>query len=154
MVTVTSFAHHFGRAIDPENPYLHGKYEPWKAYNQSKLANFHFGIGLHRLFQARGSWGSESDRAPGDVEHRTAGNQRRSGWRGLGVIGSGTRWRMRTRDVTGTGCASRNCAPQLIRALVAASSTGRVTSRSVHRPDVRSCGDRIGRRDPSAVGGL
>lgn len=54
VVTVTSFAHHFGRAIDPGNPFLHGTYEPWKAYNQSKLANFHFGIGLHRLFEAAG----------------------------------------------------------------------------------------------------
>jgi len=48
IVTVTSTAHHMGRAVDPANPHLHGNYTPWGAYGQSKLANFHFGIGLHR----------------------------------------------------------------------------------------------------------
>ena len=46
IVTVTSTAHHFGRALDPDNPHLHGRYEPWRAYAQSKLANYHFGLGL------------------------------------------------------------------------------------------------------------
>ena len=42
-----------GRALDPANPHLHGRYGPWKAYGQAKLANFHFGIGLqHRLENA------------------------------------------------------------------------------------------------------
>ncbi len=49
IVTVTSTAHHMGRAVDPENPHLHGRYRPWRAYGQAKLANFHFGLGLHRL---------------------------------------------------------------------------------------------------------
>ena len=65
VVTVTSFAHHFGRAIDAENPYLHGNYEPWKAYNQSKLANFFFGIGLHRLFAEAGVRASSLIAHPG-----------------------------------------------------------------------------------------
>lgn len=55
VVTVTSTAHHSGRAIDPENPHLRGNYSPWKAYGQSKLANFHFGIGLQREFEAAGA---------------------------------------------------------------------------------------------------
>lgn len=46
IVTVTSTAHHIGRPVDPENPFLHGKYEPWRAYGQSKLANYHFALGL------------------------------------------------------------------------------------------------------------
>ena len=49
IVTVTSTAHHMGHAVDPDNPHLHGNYTPWGAYGQSKLANFYFGIGLHRL---------------------------------------------------------------------------------------------------------
>jgi len=49
VVTVTSSAHHMGRAVDPSNPNLDGRYGPWRAYNQAKLANFHFGLGLHRL---------------------------------------------------------------------------------------------------------
>jgi NAD(P)-dependent dehydrogenase (short-subunit alcohol dehydrogenase family) len=52
IVTVTSTAHHMGRAVDPENPHLHGRYGPWRAYGQAKLANFHFGIGLNRLFES------------------------------------------------------------------------------------------------------
>ena len=54
VVTVTSTAHHIGRAIDPANPHLRGRYGPWRAYGQSKLANFHFGIGLQRRFEAAG----------------------------------------------------------------------------------------------------
>ena len=54
VVTVTSSAHHMGRAVNPSNPNLDGRYGPWRAYNQAKLANFHFGLGLHRLFSAAG----------------------------------------------------------------------------------------------------
>lgn len=51
IVTVTSTAHHMGRAVDPDNPNLDGRYGPWRAYGQAKLANFHFALGLHRLFR-------------------------------------------------------------------------------------------------------
>ena len=51
VVTVTSTAHHMGRAVNPDNPHLEGKYGPWKAYGQSKLANFHFGLGLEKKFE-------------------------------------------------------------------------------------------------------
>jgi NAD(P)-dependent dehydrogenase (short-subunit alcohol dehydrogenase family) len=54
VVTVTSTAHHMGRAVDPDNPHLEGRYGPWKAYGQAKLANFHFGIGLQREFERAG----------------------------------------------------------------------------------------------------
>lgn len=52
VVTVTSTAHHMGRALDPHNPHLDGRYGPWKAYGQAKLANFHFGLGLDARFRA------------------------------------------------------------------------------------------------------
>ena len=55
VVSVTSTAHHIGRAIDPSNPHLEGNYGPWKSYGQSKLANFHFGIGLQRRFERAGA---------------------------------------------------------------------------------------------------
>ena len=48
IVTVTSTAHHMGHAVDPTNPHLAGRYRPWRAYGQAKLANFHFGLGLQR----------------------------------------------------------------------------------------------------------
>jgi len=54
VVTVTSTAHHMGRTLDRENPHLRGNYSPWKAYGQSKLANYHFGLGLHRGFERAG----------------------------------------------------------------------------------------------------
>ena len=54
VVSVTSTAHHMGRALDPDNPHLEGNYGEWKAYGQSKLANFHFAIGLQRRFAAAG----------------------------------------------------------------------------------------------------
>jgi NAD(P)-dependent dehydrogenase (short-subunit alcohol dehydrogenase family) len=55
VVSVTSTAHHFGRRVDPANPHLHGRYGPWRAYGQSKLANYHFAIGLHRRLRAAGA---------------------------------------------------------------------------------------------------
>ena len=55
VVTVTSTAHHIGRRVDPANPNLHGRYGPWRAYGQSKLANYHFAIGLHERLRAAGS---------------------------------------------------------------------------------------------------
>ncbi|MEU1971462.1 SDR family NAD(P)-dependent oxidoreductase [Microbacterium sp. NPDC019599] len=50
VVTVTSTAHHFGRAIDPGKPYPPGRYQAWLAYGTAKLANYHFGLGLHDRF--------------------------------------------------------------------------------------------------------
>jgi NAD(P)-dependent dehydrogenase (short-subunit alcohol dehydrogenase family) len=55
VVTVTSTAHHLGRAVDPSNPNLDRRYGPWKAYAQAKLANFHFGLGLQQRFVASGA---------------------------------------------------------------------------------------------------
>ena len=54
VVSVTSTAHHFGRPVDPDNPHLHGSYGPWRAYGQSKLANYHFALGLQREFDRAG----------------------------------------------------------------------------------------------------
>ena len=54
VVTVTSTAHHFGRGLDPDNPHMRGNYKPWKAYYESKLANFQFGLGLDEKFREAG----------------------------------------------------------------------------------------------------
>ena len=53
VVTVTSTAHHMGRAVNAADPHLTNGYGPWKAYGHSKLANYHFAIGLQRLFEER-----------------------------------------------------------------------------------------------------
>jgi NAD(P)-dependent dehydrogenase (short-subunit alcohol dehydrogenase family) len=65
IVTVTSTAHHMGRAVDPSNPHLEGKYSPWRAYGQAKLANFHFGLGLQRRLAAAGAPASSLIAHPG-----------------------------------------------------------------------------------------
>ena len=53
IVSVTSTAHHGGRRINPANPNLDGEYGAWRAYFQSKLANYHFAIGLQRELESR-----------------------------------------------------------------------------------------------------
>lgn len=65
VVTVTSTAHHLGRSPRPDNPHLHGRYKPWTAYYQSKLANFHFGIGLQHKLEAAGAPASSLIAHPG-----------------------------------------------------------------------------------------
>lgn len=55
VVTVTSTAHHIGRAVSSTNPHLEGRYGPWRAYGQAKLANFHFGLGLQRELAQAGA---------------------------------------------------------------------------------------------------
>ena len=54
IVTVTSTAHLTGRPVNPENPNHEGNYGPWKAYGHSKLANYHFALGLQHEFERRG----------------------------------------------------------------------------------------------------
>lgn len=65
VIAVTSTAHHGGRAVDPDNPHLDGDYSPWKAYGQSKLANFHFALGLQREFEKHGARASSLVAHPG-----------------------------------------------------------------------------------------
>jgi NAD(P)-dependent dehydrogenase (short-subunit alcohol dehydrogenase family) len=75
VVTVTSTAHHMGRAINPSNPHLEGNYGPWKSYGQSKLANFHFGLGLQKEFERAGVQAQSLIAHPGlsntDLQART-----------------------------------------------------------------------------------
>lgn len=65
IVTVTSTAHHMGRRVDPANPHLDGRYGAWTAYGQSKLANYHFAIGLHRRLTAAGAGAASLLAQPG-----------------------------------------------------------------------------------------
>jgi NAD(P)-dependent dehydrogenase (short-subunit alcohol dehydrogenase family) len=86
VVTVTSTAHHMGRSLDPQNPHLHGTYNPWLAYGQSKLANYHFALGLQREFERAGVRAQSLLAHPGlshtDLQTRTvrAGGGGRLGW--------------------------------------------------------------------------
>jgi NAD(P)-dependent dehydrogenase (short-subunit alcohol dehydrogenase family) len=88
VVTVTSTAHHFGRPIDPANPHLEGRYDPWRAYNQSKLANYHFALGLHNEFKEAGVVTSSIVAHPGLTNTNLQANTVRQG----GASGSGEFW--------------------------------------------------------------
>ena len=65
IVTVTSTAHHFGRGLSRDNPHMHGNYKPWRAYYESKLANFHFGLGLEEKLRDAGTGASSLLAHPG-----------------------------------------------------------------------------------------
>jgi NAD(P)-dependent dehydrogenase (short-subunit alcohol dehydrogenase family) len=54
VVTVTSTARFLGSTVDPRNPHLEGRYQPWRAYAQAKAANYHFGLGLQQQFERVG----------------------------------------------------------------------------------------------------
>lgn len=55
VVTVTSVARLvWGRPVDPSNPHMEGSYGAWSSYCQAKLANYHFGLGLHQQFEPAG----------------------------------------------------------------------------------------------------
>ncbi|MGV8896882.1 MAG: oxidoreductase [Rhodoglobus sp.] len=75
VVTTTSIAHHSGRALNPDNPHLRGRYDPWSAYGQSKLANYHFGLGLNERLEQAGHRARSLIAHPGlsntDLQRRT-----------------------------------------------------------------------------------
>lgn len=54
IVTLSSTAQHIGQAIDPADPHLRRKYDPWRMYGQTKLAMRHFAVGLQRQFDEAG----------------------------------------------------------------------------------------------------
>jgi len=68
VVTVTSTGRHYGRQLDPDNPHLAGKYTPWAAYGQAKMANLQFAVGLNRQFEDAGVAARAFSAQPGFVD--------------------------------------------------------------------------------------
>lgn len=87
IVTVTSTARHFGRPVDADNPHLEGRYDPWRAYGQSKLANLHFAVGLNRRLEAGGAQTRSLVAHPGlsntDLQANTAREGGGDFWEGM-----------------------------------------------------------------------
>lgn len=54
VVTVTSTAHHLIWNVNFNDPHMRKKYSAWNAYSQSKLANYYFALGLHKMFFTSG----------------------------------------------------------------------------------------------------
>ena len=77
VVTVTSTAHHTGRAVDPDNVNMDGNYSAWGAYGRAKLANYHFALGLQHEFERRGLAAQSLEQAGVAVAlvHGTVGGQ-------------------------------------------------------------------------------
>ena len=94
IVTVTSTARHMGRRVDPGNPHLHGRYSPWTAYGQSKLANYVFALGLQRELDRAGARAASLAAHPGmtdtDLQATTVA-EGGTGWTGRAAHGF-TRW--------------------------------------------------------------
>jgi NAD(P)-dependent dehydrogenase (short-subunit alcohol dehydrogenase family) len=88
VVTVTSTAHHYGRSVDPENPHLVDMYDPWRAYGQAKLANYHFALGLQRQFEQAGVAAASLVAHPGLTNTDLQANTVRQG----GATGSAEFW--------------------------------------------------------------
>lgn len=65
VVTMTSVARVQGQSLTEERTQLHDDYDPWRAYGDSKLANYQFGIELARRLEAAGSTVSSLVAHPG-----------------------------------------------------------------------------------------
>ena len=137
VVSVTSTAHHFGRAVDPANPHLHGRYRPWRAYDQSKLANFHFAIGLQRRLEAAGAPTASLIAHPGLSNTDLQAVSVRETGGGLSQRSS-TPWR-RARGCHPPEACCHSSGRQPTRAPAAASSTRRDSSTEARPCTGRSC---------------
>ena len=55
VVAVTSFGRFFTAAVDPGDPAMASRYNPWRSYGRSKLANLQFAVELNRRLGAAGA---------------------------------------------------------------------------------------------------
>ncbi len=107
VVSVTSIARLIGKPVDPDNPHLEGRYDPWRAYGQSKLANYHFALGLQRAFEEHGVRAVSTAAHPGLSRTNLQARTVEEG--GAGTSGSVSAW---LADTTGSDPAE-GALPQL-----------------------------------------
>lgn len=94
VVTVTSTARQAGRPVNPGDLLMADNYRPWRAYGRSKLANYHFALGLQRAFAAAGAGAASLPAHPGltnsDLQATTVASG--GGGRSAGFWLPMTRW--------------------------------------------------------------
>lgn len=75
VVTLSSTAQHAGRPVDPDDPHMRGRYDPWRMYGQTKLAMRHLAVGLDRQLRRAGVDATALSAQPGltdsDLQRRT-----------------------------------------------------------------------------------
>ncbi len=54
IVTLSSTAQHMGHSVNPADPHMRERYDPWRMYGQSKLAMRHLAMGLQERFDRAG----------------------------------------------------------------------------------------------------
>lgn len=55
IVSITSSGRLFSSSIDPDDPSMKARYDPWRSYGRSKLANLQFAVELDRRLSAAGA---------------------------------------------------------------------------------------------------
>ena len=142
VVTVTSTAHHMGKPVDPDNVNMDDTYSAWGAYGRSKLANYHFAIGLQREFVKRGLRAQSLAAHPGLSNTNLQSHTVEQG--GAGVTGSFWAWM-----ASSTGMSpARGALPQLRAATDPDAKGGQIyaprfvnSGPPVQRPIVRPVAD-------------
>jgi NAD(P)-dependent dehydrogenase (short-subunit alcohol dehydrogenase family) len=80
VVSVTSTGRFLGRPIDPADLSMERRYDPWRAYGRSKLANLQFAVELNRRLAAAGLPAKACAADPGmshtDLQARSAREMR------------------------------------------------------------------------------
>ena len=94
VVSVTSFARFTARPVRAANLHARGRYHPWRAYGQSKLANLQFAVELQRRLEAANATVLSLAAHPGlshtDLQARgvreTGGGLSQRFWHALAVV--------------------------------------------------------------------
>jgi NAD(P)-dependent dehydrogenase (short-subunit alcohol dehydrogenase family) len=93
VVSVTSWGRYVGAELDPADPHLRHRYDPWRAYGRSKMANVRFALGLDRRFRDAGLSATSVVAQPGfvhtDLQARSARDA--GGWTQR-FFGTTVRW--------------------------------------------------------------
>ncbi|MDY6998628.1 MAG: SDR family NAD(P)-dependent oxidoreductase [Actinomycetota bacterium] len=98
VVTMSSTAQHFGRAIDPADPHMRKKFDAWRMYGQTKLAMRHLAVGLQEQFDRAGVNAKALSAQPGLTHSDLQSTTHAEG--GAGPMGAFFDWQTRTMGMS------------------------------------------------------